>query len=107
MAESNIQGVKNSPGGAGASRFPAVAKNGGRAAPDLSDPLLDSMRPDELRSVMDALGCGSQAALARAIGVDRSTVSLWLDGWIGVPRPIAKLLRLLQIHEGRDGWPEA
>ncbi|RDS78585.1 transcriptional regulator [Alteriqipengyuania lutimaris] len=69
--------------------------------------MLDSMRPDELRQVMDALGCASQSALARAIGVDRSTVSLWLDGRIGVPRPIAKLLRLLKILEGREGRPEA
>lgn len=48
---------------------------------------------------MDDLGYGTQMALARAIGVDRSTVSLWLEGRIGVPRPIAKLLRLLVLQE--------
>lgn len=61
--------------------------------------MLASMSPRELRSIMDRLGYSTQSALARAIGVDRSTVSLWLEGRIGVPRPVAKLLRLLYSHE--------
>jgi len=42
------------------------------------------------------LGCTTQSALAAAIGVDRSTISLWLDGRVGVPRPVSKLLRLMR-----------
>ncbi|MEL7781463.1 helix-turn-helix transcriptional regulator [Citromicrobium bathyomarinum] len=64
------------------------------------DPMLASMQPAELKLAMDELGYSTQTALARAIGVDRSTVSLWLDGRIGVPRPIAKLVRLLILHHG-------
>ena len=33
--------------------------------------------------------------IAAAIGVSRSTVSLWLKGKVGVPRPVAMLLRML------------
>ena len=33
--------------------------------------------------------------LAGAIGVSRSAVSLWLEGKVGVPRPVAMLLRML------------
>jgi transcriptional regulator with XRE-family HTH domain len=54
------------------------------------------MHPDELRETMEALGCTTQSALAAAIGVDRSTISLWLDGRVGVPRPVSKLLRLMR-----------
>ncbi|MDT0576863.1 hypothetical protein RM533_11840 [Croceicoccus sp. F390] len=46
---------------------------------------------------MQALGTGTQQALAAILSVDRSTVSLWLDGQAGVPRPVAKLVRLM-IH---------
>ena len=63
------------------------------------DPMLASMKPEELRHAMEQLGCPTQIALARSIGVDRSTVSLWLEGRVGVPRPVAKLLRLLVSQE--------
>ena len=52
---------------------------------------------------MDRLGYATQSSLAQAIGVDRSTVSLWLEGRIGVPRPVAKLVRLLLVHESTTG----
>ena len=53
------------------------------------------MPPDELGRMMRALGYRTQGELANAIGVSRSTVSLWLEGRVGVPRPVAMLLRLL------------
>ena len=54
-----------------------------------------SMAPDELRTAMRALGYRTQSDLANAIGVSRSAVSLWLEGKVGVPRPVAMLLRML------------
>jgi transcriptional regulator with XRE-family HTH domain len=54
-----------------------------------------SMSPDELRKAMTALGYRTQSDLANAIGVSRSAVSLWLEGKVGVPRPVAMLLRML------------
>jgi transcriptional regulator with XRE-family HTH domain len=59
------------------------------------DERLASMSPDELRSAMRSLGYRTQNELASAIGVSRSAVSLWLEGKVGVPRPIAMLLRML------------
>jgi transcriptional regulator with XRE-family HTH domain len=59
------------------------------------DERLASMSPDELRSTMRALGYRTQNDLASAIGVSRSAVSLWLEGKVGVPRPVAMLLRML------------
>ena len=53
------------------------------------------MPPDELKGAMLKLGYKTQAELAAAIGVSRSAVSLWLEGKVGVPRPIAMLLRML------------
>ncbi|HEX8655688.1 MAG TPA: helix-turn-helix domain-containing protein [Allosphingosinicella sp.] len=53
------------------------------------------MSPDELRAAMHTLGYRTQADLAAAIGVSRSAVSLWLEGKVGVPRPVAMLLRML------------
>ena len=44
---------------------------------------------------MRTLGYRTQGDLANAIGVSRSTVSLWLEGKVGVPRPVAMLLRIL------------
>ena len=44
---------------------------------------------------MRALGSKTQSDLANAIGVSRSAVSLWLEGKVGVPRPVAMLLRML------------
>lgn len=68
--------------------------------PDLSSVLDDdrrlaSMAPEELRSAMRTLGYKTQNELAAAIGVSRSAVSLWLEGKVGVPRPVAMLLRML------------
>ena len=57
------------------------------------DERLASMSPDELRSAMRGLGYRTQNELAHAIGVSRSAVSLWLEGKVGVPRPVAMLLR--------------
>ena len=53
------------------------------------------MSPSELRAAMTALGYRTQNELAAAIGVSRSAVSLWLEGKVGVPRPVAMLLRML------------
>ena len=69
-------------------------------APDIGSVLDDerrlaSMAPDELRSAMRTLGYKTQSELASAIGVSRSAVSLWLEGKVGVPRPVAMLLRML------------
>jgi transcriptional regulator with XRE-family HTH domain len=61
----------------------------------LDDPRLASMSPQELRAAMRSLGYETQSEIAAAIGVNRSTVSLWLDGKVGVPRPVAMLLRML------------
>lgn len=61
----------------------------------MDDPRLASMSPDELKAAMRALGYKTQNDLAAAIGVSRSAVSLWLDGKVGVPRPVAMLLRML------------
>ena len=63
--------------------------------PDLAPELLASMSPEELRSHMRKLGYRTQNDLAAAIGVSRSAVSLWLEGKVGVPRPVAMLLRML------------
>ena len=61
----------------------------------MEDPLLASMSPEEVRTAMRTLGYRTQNDLAEAIGVSRSAVSLWLDGKVGVPRPVAMLLRML------------
>ena len=65
------------------------------AEPSESDDLRASMAPDELRRAMASLGYRTQSELADAIGVSRSAVSLWLEGKVGVPRPVAMLLRML------------
>jgi transcriptional regulator with XRE-family HTH domain len=49
----------------------------------------------ELRKTMRKLGCHGHQDLANLIGVNRSTVSIWLLGKVSVPKPIAMLLRLL------------
>ncbi|HEY0446339.1 MAG TPA: helix-turn-helix domain-containing protein [Allosphingosinicella sp.] len=61
----------------------------------MEDSRLASMSPDELRAAMRTLGYRTQNDLAGAIGVSRSTVSLWLEGKVGVPRPVGMLLRML------------
>ena len=54
-----------------------------------------TMPPEELRAAMRTLGYRTQADLAAAIGVSRSAVSLWVEGKVGVPRPVCMLLRML------------
>ena len=66
------------------------------------DPRLASMAPEELRTAMRTLGYRTQGDLAGAIGVSRSTVSLWLEGKVGVPRPVAMLLRMLIAAQRRS-----
>jgi putative transcriptional regulator len=61
----------------------------------VDESLLTTMPPEELRAAMRTLGYRTQADLAAAIGVSRSAVSLWVEGKVGVPRPIAMLLRML------------
>ncbi|HEY0164399.1 MAG TPA: transcriptional regulator [Sphingomicrobium sp.] len=61
----------------------------------MDDDLRASMSPDELRGAMRTLGYRTQNDLANAIGVSRSAVSLWMEGKVGVPRPVAMLLRML------------
>jgi transcriptional regulator with XRE-family HTH domain len=61
----------------------------------VDDPRLATMSPDELRAAMRTLGYQTQNDLAAAIGVSRSAVSLWLEGKVGVPRPVGMLLRML------------
>jgi transcriptional regulator with XRE-family HTH domain len=67
-----------------------------------SDPRLASMSPDELAQAMRRLGFRTQAEMASAIGVSRSSVSLWLEGKIGVPRPVAMLIRMLIASQRRE-----
>lgn len=67
----------------------------------MDDPRLASMHPEELRTAMRSLGYRTQNDLAQAIGVSRSAVSLWLEGKVGVPRPIAMLLRMLVAAQRR------
>ncbi len=68
----------------------------------MDDPRLASMSPDELKAAMRTLGYKTQADLAGAIGVSRSAVSLWLEGKVGVPRPVAMLLRMLIAAQRRQ-----
>jgi len=60
------------------------------------------MSPDELKAAMRTLGYRTQSDVADAIGVSRSAVSLWLDGKVGVPRPVAMLLRMLIAAQRRS-----
>ena len=68
----------------------------------MDDARLASMAPEELRAAMRTLGYNTQADLANAIGVSRSAVSLWLEGKVGVPRPVAMLLRMLVAAQRRQ-----
>jgi predicted transcriptional regulator len=68
----------------------------------MDDPRLASMSPQELRQAMQILGYRTQTDVANAIGVSRSAVSLWLDGKVGVPRPVAMLLRMLVAAQRRQ-----
>jgi transcriptional regulator with XRE-family HTH domain len=69
--------------------------------PNVDDKLTASMSPEEVRTAMRTLGYRTQNDLAEAIGVSRSAVSLWLDGKVGVPRPVAMLLRMLVAAQRR------
>jgi len=68
----------------------------------VDDDRLASMSPAELRGAMGTLGFKTQHDLAAAIGVSRSAVSLWLEGKVGVPRPVAMLLRMLIAAQRRQ-----
>ena len=68
----------------------------------MDDARLASMSPDELRAAMRTLGYQTQNDLATAIGVSRSAVSLWLEGKVGVPRPVGMLLRMLVAAQRRQ-----
>ena len=70
---------------------------------NVTEPQHPSMSPEELRAAMRALDCRTQSDLAAAIGVSRSAVSLWLEGKVGVPRPVAMLLRML-VQARRRGY---
>lgn len=74
---------------------------GGSWAAAVDETLKASMSPEEVRSAMRTLGYRTQADLAEAIGVSRSAVSLWLEGKVGVPRPVAMLLRMLVAAQRR------
>jgi transcriptional regulator with XRE-family HTH domain len=67
----------------------------------VDESLLASMSPEELRGAMRVLGYRTQSEVAAAIGVSRSAVSLWLEGKVGVPRPVAMLLRMLLLARRR------
>lgn len=67
----------------------------------MDETLKASMSPEEVRAAMRTLGYRTQADLAEAIGVSRSAVSLWLEGKVGVPRPVAMLLRMLVAAQRR------
>ena len=79
-----------------------TAPGGGGNRRAVDDPLLASMSPEEVRMAMRTLGYRTQADLAAAIGVSRSAVSLWLEGKVGVPRPVAMLLRMLVAAQRRQ-----
>jgi transcriptional regulator with XRE-family HTH domain len=68
----------------------------------VDESLLATMPPEELRAAMRTLGYRTQGDLAGAIGVSRSAVSLWVEGKVGVPRPIAMLLRMLIAAQRRQ-----
>ena len=68
----------------------------------MDDDLKASMSPAELAAAMRTLGYRTQNDLANAIGVSRSAVSLWMEGKVGVPRPVAMLLRMLVAAQRRQ-----
>ena len=68
----------------------------------VDDPRLATMSPDELKAAMRTLGYRTQNDLANAIGVRRSAVGLWLEGRVGVPRPVGMLLRMLVAAQRRQ-----
>ena len=50
---------------------------------------------------MRKLGYHTHGDLAAAIGVSRSSVSLWAQGKVGVPRPVAMLIRMMLAAQRR------
>ena len=68
----------------------------------MKDPRLAQMPPEELRIAMQKLGYRTQGEFAESIGVSRSSVGLWLEGKIGVPRPVAMLIRMLVAAQRRQ-----
>jgi transcriptional regulator with XRE-family HTH domain len=68
----------------------------------VNESLLTTMGPEELRAAMRTLGYRTQGDLASAIGVSRSAVSLWVEGKVGVPRPVGMLLRMLIAAQRRQ-----
>ena len=68
----------------------------------MNDPLAASMPPEELRAAMKKLGFATHNDLAEAIGVSRSSVSLWVQGKVGVPRPVAMLIRMMVSAQRRS-----
>jgi DNA-binding transcriptional regulator YiaG len=76
-------------------RVGSAEKGSGPAGVRMTGSRLAAMTPDELASAMRQLGFSTQTQLADEIGVSRSSVSLWLDGKVPVPRPVAMLIRLL------------
>ena len=83
------------------SEYLTLTLEGGNPGFAVDESLLASMSPDEVRTAMRALGYRTQNELASAIGVSRSAVSLWLEGKVGVPRPVAMLLRMLVAAQRR------
>ena len=81
---------------------PVRLNSGAMSADAPNREMLASMSPDELRAAMRTLGYRTQSDLANAIGVSRSAVSLWLEGKVGVPRPVAMLLRMLIAAQRRS-----
>ena len=79
----------------GLGKSDAIGLNPHQMTDTRSKEMLASMAPEELRTAMRTLGYRTQSDLANAIGVSRSAVSLWLEGKVGVPRPVAMLLRML------------
>ena len=52
------------------------------------------MTPAELRTILQHLGL-TQAGAAAVLGVSERAVRAWADGFRNVPKPAAKLLRLM------------
>ena len=64
--------------------------------------MLASMSPDQLRAAIGTSGYRTHNDLGNPIGVSRRAVSLWLEGKVGVPRPVAMLLRMLVSAQRRS-----
>lgn len=67
--------------------------------PDLHDH--EPMDSIELRRCMRKLSCHGHLDLANLIGVSRPAVTLWLQGKVKIPKPIAMLLRMMVVEKNR------